>query len=93
LPAAVEVAAYRIVTEAITNVMRHARAQTCQVCITVNGQLMLTIMDNGIGVPSVSHTGVGFLSMRERAEELGGTFEVISNEGQTLVTAILPLPT
>jgi signal transduction histidine kinase len=93
LPAAVEVAAYRIVTEAITNVMRHARAQTCQVCITVNGQLMLTIMDNGIGVPSVSHTGVGFLSMRERAEELGGTFEVISNEGQTLVTAVLPLPT
>ncbi|MAU01387.1 MAG: hypothetical protein CL608_29965 [Anaerolineaceae bacterium] len=93
LPAALEVAAYRILTEAITNVMRHAQAQTCQVHLTVNEQLTLTIMDDGIGLPTALPTGVGFLSMRERAEELGGTFKVISNEGQTLVTAVLPLPT
>jgi signal transduction histidine kinase len=93
LPAALEVAAYRILTEAITNVMRHAQAQTCQVHLTVNEQLTLTIMDDGIGLPPALPTGVGILSMRERAEELGGTFKVISNEGQTLVTAVLPLPT
>ncbi len=93
LPAALEVAAYRILTEAITNVMRHAQAKTCQVHLTVNEQLTLTIMDDGIGLPPALPTGVGFLSMRERAEELGGTFKVISNEGQTLVTAVLPLPT
>jgi signal transduction histidine kinase len=93
LPAALEVAAYRILTEAITNVMRHAQAQTCQVHLAVNEQLTLTIMDDGIGLPPALPTGVGILSMRERAEELGGTFKVISNEGQTLVTAVLPLPT
>jgi signal transduction histidine kinase len=93
LPAALEVAAYRILTEAITNVIRHAQAQTCQVHLTVNEQLTLTVMDDGIGLPPALPTGVGFLSMRERAEELGGTFKVISNEGQTLVTAVLPLPT
>ena len=93
LPAALEVAAYRILTEAITNVMRHAQARTCQVHLTFHEQLTLTIIDDGIGLPPVLPTGVGFLSMRERAEELGGTFKVISNEGQTLVTAVLPLPT
>ncbi len=92
LPAAVEVAAYRIATEAIINVLRHAQAQTCHVQLTVNGQLTLTISDNGIGVSSKLPAGVGLLSMRERAEELGGTFKIVSNEGHTLVTAVLPIP-
>lgn len=92
LPAAVEVAAYRIATEAITNVLRHAQAQSCQVQLAVNGPLTLTIIDNGIGVPAVLPTGVGLISMRERAEELGGSFRVDSNERRTVVTAVLPLP-
>jgi len=73
LPAAVEVAAYRIVQEALTNVVRHAHAHTGWVRVDVDGSLRLEITDDGIGLPSPRHIGVGLVSMRERAEELGGS--------------------
>ncbi len=99
LPAAVEVAAYRIVQEGLTNVVRHARATRGEVVLAVgkngqndHGRLQLQISDNGCGLPQNGRAGVGLSSMRERTEELGGHFEVKSEpEGGTLVTAVLPL--
>lgn len=93
LPAAVEVAAYRIASEAMTNVARHSGASRCRVTIAVNGSLELTIADNGHGVEQPIHGGLGWTSMRERAAELGGTCTISSrtpNEG-LIVHAILPL--
>ncbi len=92
LPAAVEVAAYRIVTEAVTNVARHARARTCTVRLTLNGALEIDVGDDGQGVDGPLSAGVGLLSLRERAEELGGSCEVTSSRQHgTRVVASLPV--
>lgn len=93
LPAAVEVAAYLIVQEALTNVVRHAQARQCEVRLTVEGDLHLEIEDDGVGLPASRHAGVGLHSMNERAEELGGRcmIESVPNGG-TIVTVRLPLP-
>lgn len=72
LPAAVEVAAYRIALEALTNVVRHAHASTCSIKLCTDVDLHLEIKDDGIGLPERYHAGVGVMSMRERAAELGG---------------------
>jgi signal transduction histidine kinase len=94
LPAALEVAAYRIVTEAMTNVVRHAGATTCAVRLTVNGAVVISIQDNGKGLPEKLRTGVGIRSMAERAAELGGTCTLdASPQGGTLVCARLPYTT
>jgi signal transduction histidine kinase len=97
LPAAVEVACYRVAQEALTNVARHARANTCRVRLSVDrgaGMLEVEITDDGAGIPEERVAGVGLSSMRERAEELGGTLEVEPRpEGGTRVLACLPLPT
>jgi len=82
LPAAVEVAAYRIIQEALTNVVRHAQACTCTVSVQVNDTLDLEVTDDGRGLPAACHAGVGLHSMRERAAELGGTFDITSTPGQ-----------
>ncbi len=96
LPAAVEVAAYRIVQEALTNVVRHARAKTCRVRFSVDragGVLELEVTDDGVGMPEDRRAGVGLSSMRERAEELGGTLVVEPGpKGGTRVLARLPMP-
>jgi signal transduction histidine kinase len=73
LPAAVEIAAYRIITEAITNVTRHAAASGCQVTIAHTDQLTLEIRDDGAGDQAWT-PGIGLTSMRERATVLGGTW-------------------
>ncbi|WP_161964928.1 GAF domain-containing sensor histidine kinase [Ornithinimicrobium cerasi] len=93
LPAAVEVAAYRIVGEALTNVTRHARARTCEVRLEVaDGALVVTVRDDGVGVPDDAESGVGLLSLHERAAELGGRADVsCPPDGGTLVRAVLPL--
>lgn len=94
LSAAVEVAAYRIALEALTNVVRHAHARECVVHISIaNGRaLQLEIRDNGTGLRRERNAGVGLNSMRERAEELGGTLivESLPTNG-TRVLAQLPL--
>jgi signal transduction histidine kinase len=75
LPAAVEVAAYRIATEALVNVARHADATSAEVQVRCNGSLELEVTDDGgPGGPWVP--GVGLSSMRERADEVGGSVEV-----------------
>ncbi len=93
LPAAVEVAAYRIVQEALANVVQHARASTCLVRIALDGDaLVVDVTDDGIGMPRERKTGVGLHSMRERAEELSGrcVFESVPTGGLR-VCAELPL--
>jgi signal transduction histidine kinase len=94
LPAAVEVAVYRIAQEAITNVIRHTQAKRCCVGIAArNHHLELTITDDGPGFPSEFHFGVGLTSMRERAEELGGHLRFDTQPaGGAQVQVWLPLP-
>ena len=91
LPAAVEVAAYRIIQEALTNVTRHAQARNCTVSLTINKELEIIVSDDGMGLPSTQHAGVGMSSMRERAEEIGGTCVVESMGSGTRVLARLPI--
>jgi signal transduction histidine kinase len=95
LPAAVEVAAYRIVQEGLTNVTHHAQAQQCLVSLEVNcenGRLHLNISDDGQGLPDDLRAGVGLTSMRERAEEVGGTFTIETAAGKgTRILVELPL--
>jgi signal transduction histidine kinase len=80
LSAALEVAVYRIVQEALTNISKHARAHTAMVTLEAeNDRLILTICDDGVGLPSQPEMGMGLHSMRERAEELGGTLAVRPN--------------
>ena len=90
LPAAVEVAAYRIVCEALTNVSKHSQATECDVRLTFNGALQIDVRDNGIGLPQGTHSGVGMSSMRERAAELGGTFSIHSLASGVHISAQLP---
>jgi two-component system, NarL family, sensor kinase len=76
----------------MTNSARHADARTCVVRIALNGDLELEVVDDGSGLPDDYRTGVGISSMRERAEELGGSCEVESLDGKgTRVRARLPL--
>lgn len=95
LSAAVEVAAYRIALEAMTNVVRHAQAQRCDLLLQMVGNhsphLHMAISDDGVGLPPAPHSGVGIRSMRERAEELGGSLVLENGVKGVRVTAVLPL--
>ena len=92
LPAAVEVAAYRIATEALTNVVRHAEASMCTVHLSADGSLHIEVNDDGRGLPAAVPRGVGLDSMAERAAELGGSCIIESAPGSgTTVRAELPL--
>ena len=95
LPAAVEVACYRIAQEAIANATRHSGASSCHVSLSLDEareSLELEVADDGVGVAEDRNAGVGMSSMRERAEELGGTLTVETlPEGGTRVLSRLPL--
>ena len=91
LPAAVEVAAYRIVVEAVTNAVRHARARCCQVSMSYRDHaLAITVTDDGMGLRATGSQGHGLAIMRERAEELGGTATVTNSSPGVTVQARLP---
>jgi signal transduction histidine kinase len=93
LPAAVEVAAYHIAREALTNVARHTQAQSCHIRLSLADGLYLEITDDGGGLPKDYHAGVGVTAMRERAMELGGECRIEAGPaGGTRVSAWLPLP-
>lgn len=81
LPAAVEVAAYRIVCEAINNASKHSQGTECHIRLKSDGGLQIDVQDNGAGLSEEQRVGVGMLSMRERAAELGGTFDIESSNG------------
>jgi len=96
LPPAVETALFRIVQEAVNNVLRHAQAQHVRVALTrVDSQVRLDVTDDGQGfglqLPRPGRQ-IGLWSMRERVEQLGGRFEVSSVPGRgTTVSAVVPL--
>lgn len=95
LPVDTEVAVYRIVLEAVTNVTRHAQASSCQVRLAKSdGRLLLSVTDDGVGLPSTpSDGGLGLRSMSERAAELGGTCEIGPADGAgTRVRVLIPVP-
>lgn len=98
LPAAAEVAAYRIATEALNNVARHAGARHCRVALASEGTgahataLVVEVEDDGVGLSQPARTGVGLTSMRERATELGGSCSATALvTGGTRISARIPL--
>lgn len=92
LPAAVEVAAYRIAVEGMMNVVRHAAATICRVDVGIaDDQLRIDVSDDGIGMVAAD-SGVGLRSMRERAEEVGGDVTIEPSAlGGAHLTARLPV--
>lgn len=101
LPADMETACFRVVQEALTNVVRHAVASHVQVSLVQNdAHLELTIRDDGIGFNlnavrgrSTSETSLGLLGMQERVQLIGGQFEINSDPDQgTEIRATFPLP-
>jgi signal transduction histidine kinase len=87
LPREIELAAYRIVQEGLTNVAKHARATRCDVRLTqLDDRLVVEVEDDGVGFvedterPIIAR-GLGLVSIRERATRLGGTFSVLSRPG------------
>jgi signal transduction histidine kinase len=95
LSAAAEVAAYRIVEEAVTNVVKHARASRVTVTIQPHDEMLLiNVIDDGIGItPTADSSGMGLHSIRERATELGGTFAISAGPERkgSLVQVTLPV--
>jgi signal transduction histidine kinase len=93
-PAAVETAAYYITLEALTNIEKHASAQSCLIRLSIDTpslsrlcMLVLEISDDGVGVSNSAREGLGLLSMQGRAAEVGGTCQVISSAyGGTTIT-------
>jgi len=94
LPAAVEVAVYRIVQEALTNAARHAQAQRCLIRLCIDSEsLHLDISDDGEGIPAGHRIGAGLQTMQERASELGGNCTLTRGSSSgTVIQIELPLP-
>ena len=101
LPADIELCCFRVAQEALTNVLRHARASACEVAVNRQGdELALLISDNGAGFaaagqsdsPASSQT-LGLVGMRERIAAVGGKLQINSTPGQgTKILAVFPLP-
>ncbi len=94
LPAAVEVAVYRIAQEALTNVARHAQAQHCLLWLALDTEAVhMHIADDGQGIPAGHRIGAGLHTMHERASELGGSCTITQGSfGGTTIQVELPLP-
>ena len=89
---AIEACALRIIQEAVLNVRRHAAASSCEIRISADSSdLVIEVIDDGVGVADRLRTGVGIRSMMERAAEVGGTVSISSRSGiGTRVFARLP---
>jgi len=96
-----EIAIFRIVQESLTNVHRHSGSKTAQVRVSRDTrQVTLEICDRGRGLPSNGSTepvgravpGVGIQGMQERVRQLGGSFEIQSSKGCTIVRVVVPAP-
>jgi signal transduction histidine kinase len=92
IPPAVELAAYRITSEALTNIDRHGAGGGTLIVDAVSGALQITV-DSAATGSAGRDEGVGLRSIRVRAEELGGRAEAGPTEGGWRVSAILPVPT
>ena len=93
LPTAVEQAAYLVVLEALTNVVRHARASHCEVAVILeSGELVVRVADDGVGLGQPYVSGIGITSMRSRVQALGGVFTLgNAPNGGTLLNARIPV--
>ncbi|MGY1825777.1 sensor histidine kinase [Blastococcus sp. SYSU DS0541] len=94
LPAAAEVACYRVIQEALTNAVRHSGASTCRVTLRTDGEeLCAEIADDGSGMVRPRAGGSGLPGMRERASDLGGSLAIDARPGRgTTVRLRLPIP-
>ena len=99
LPIEVEMAIFRIVQEALTNIHRHSGSPSARICIGHDSQFVeVTVEDCGKGIPSKKlsdlksngRSGVGIRGMRERVKQFGGSLEISSNGRGTVVAARLP---
>jgi signal transduction histidine kinase len=82
---------YRVIQEALTNVLRHARASAVHVAVVINdGEAVVEISDDGIGFPADRMFGRGLTGMLERARALSGTLELLREDGRTCVRCRLP---
>ncbi|HVW44837.1 MAG TPA: ATP-binding protein [Amycolatopsis sp.] len=92
LPAPIEVAAYYVVCEALTNVAKHAEASAARVTVAVRDDILeLSIRDNGRGGADTNH-GSGLIGLADRVDALGGTIEIVSPIGAgTALTVMLPV--
>jgi PAS domain S-box-containing protein len=104
LPKAIELALFRIVQEALTNIRLHSHSKSGRIHVHLapkHDQVSLTVVDNGCGLPrkvlhairtgTVSSCGVGIAGMHERAKQLRGHFEITSSRRGTRIHVILPL--
>jgi len=101
LSEAVEIALFRVLQESLTNVHRHSQTQSAEIKVETDAeQISIEVCDHGRGMPTHileqlagdgTKLGVGLAGMRERIHELGGTFEVTSDERGTVVCASVPL--
>ena len=93
LPTAVEQGAYLVVLEALNNVVGHAHAKHCEVSVAlVSGELVLRVVDDGVGLSQPYVSGIGITSMRSRVQALGGVFDLgAAPGGGTLLQARIPV--
>ena len=98
--AELEITIYRIITEALTNAVRHAQADHISIQVYAKlEKIIIVVQDDGIGFAAqewlespAKHKSLGLVSMKERAELLGGTFKIDSESGQgTGIWATLPI--
>ena len=93
LPTAVEQGGYLVVLEALNNVVGHAHAKHCEVSVTLaSGELVLSVVDDGVGLGQPYVSGIGITSMRSRVQALGGVFDLgAAPDGGTLLLARMPV--
>ena len=96
IPGELDITVYRLIQEALSNVMKHAGASAVHVFINNDAQkkqLLVSVTDNGHGFsPKLNETGIGIIGMKERAYAFHGDFDIISQEGRgTTVLAVFPL--
>lgn len=88
----IEDAVYRVVSEAMTNALRHADPGGIAVEVAMqDGELVARVVDDGAGLPSLAPDGIGITSMRERARAVGGRVEIVSGHEGTTVTMRVPM--
>jgi signal transduction histidine kinase len=92
LPADVELSIFRLVQESLTNIHKHSGATTATVALDVTeNNVVVTVRDDGVGIPQGQSAGIGLAGMRERVLQLGGTFDVQSSRAGTTISATFPL--